>query len=51
MCAGVAEFQTYLMHYDSRNTSATETVDFGSILVRVKPKTLKIGIHTFPALR
>ena len=51
MCAGVAEFQTYLMHSDSRNTSATETVESGLIPGRVKPKTLKIGIHTFPALR
>ena len=29
--------------------SATETVDFGSIPELVKPKTLKIGIHSFPA--
>ena len=29
--------------------SATETVDSGSIPSRVKPKTGKIGIHTFPA--
>ena len=28
---------------------ATETIDAGSILVRVKPKTRKIGIHCFPA--
>ena len=28
--------------------SATETVDSGSILGRVKPKTVKIGIHSFP---
>ena len=29
--------------------SATETVDSGSIPGRVIPKTLKIGIHSFPA--
>ena len=29
--------------------SATETVDLGSIPGRVKPKTIKIGIHSFPA--
>ena len=29
--------------------SATEAVDSGSIPGRVKPKTLKIGIHGFPA--
>ena len=29
--------------------SATETVDSGSIPGRVKPKTIKIGIHSFPA--
>ena len=29
--------------------SATETIDAGSIPVRVKPKTRKIGIHSFPA--
>ena len=29
--------------------SATETVDSGSISSRVKPKTTKIGIHSFPA--
>ena len=27
--------------------SATETVDLSSIPSRVKPKTLKIGIHSF----
>ena len=31
--------------------SATETVDLGSIPGRVKPKTIKIGIHSFPAWR
>ena len=31
--------------------SATETVDSGSIPGRVKPKTIKIGIHSFPAWR
>ena len=29
--------------------SATEAVDLGSIPGRVKPKTIKIGIHSFPA--
>ena len=29
--------------------SATETVDLGSIPSRVKLKTAKIGIHSFPA--
>ena len=29
--------------------SATKTVDLGSIPGRVKPKTIKIGIHSFPA--
>ena len=29
--------------------SATEAVDSGSIRGRVKPKTIKIGIHSFPA--
>ena len=29
--------------------SATETVDLGSIPGRVKPRTIKIGIHSFPA--
>ena len=28
---------------------ATETIDAGSSPVRVKPKTRKIGIHSFPA--
>ena len=28
---------------------ATEAVDAGSIPGRVKPKTIKIGIHSFPA--
>ena len=31
--------------------SATEAVDSGSIPGRVKPKTIKIGIHSFPAWR
>ena len=31
--------------------SATETVDSGSIPGRMKPKTIKIGIHSFPARR
>ena len=29
--------------------SATEAGDSGSIPGRVKPKTIKIGIHSFPA--
>ena len=29
--------------------SSTEAVDTGSIPGRVKPKTIKIGIHSFPA--
>ena len=29
--------------------SATEAVDLGSIPGRVKPKTLKVSIHIFPA--
>ena len=29
--------------------SATEAVNTGSIPGRVKPKTIKIGIHSFPA--
>ena len=29
--------------------SAPEAVDSGSIPGRVKPKTIKIGIHSFPA--
>ena len=28
---------------------ATETLEVGSIAGRVKPKTIKIGIHGFPA--
>ena len=28
---------------------ATEAVESGSIPGRVKPKTIKIGIHSFPA--
>ena len=31
--------------------SATEAVDSGLIPGRVKPKTIKIGIHSFPAWR
>ena len=31
--------------------SVTEAVDKGSIPGRVKPKTIKIGIHSFPAWR
>ena len=29
--------------------SASETVELGSIPGRVKPKTIKIGVHSFPA--
>ena len=29
--------------------SATEAIDSGSIPGQVKPKTIKIGIHSFPA--
>ena len=29
--------------------STTEAVDLGSIPCRVKPKTIKIGVHSFPA--
>ena len=29
--------------------SATETDNLGSIPGRVKPKTIKLGIHSFPA--
>ena len=29
--------------------SATDAVDWGSIPGRVKPKTIKIGIHSSPA--
>ena len=28
--------------------SSTETAELGSILDRVKPKTIKIGFHSFP---
>ena len=31
--------------------SGTEAVDSGSVPGRVKPKTIKIGIHSFPACR
>ena len=31
--------------------SVTEAVDTGSIPGLVKPKTIKIGIHSFPASR
>ena len=33
----------------SDRASATEAADSGSISGRVKPKTIKIGIHSFPA--
>ena len=29
--------------------SATETIDLGLVLSQFKPKTIKIGIHSFPA--
>ena len=32
-------------------TPVTKTVDSGSISGRAKPKTIKIGIHSFPARR
>ena len=32
-------------------TSATDAVDSGSIPGRVLPKTIKIGVHSFPAWR
>ena len=31
--------------------SATEAVESGSIPDRVKPKTIKIGVHSYPAWR
>ena len=31
-----------------RSSWAPETIDRGSIPDRVKPKTIKIGIHSFP---
>ena len=34
-----------------RNASATEEADSGSIPDRAKPKTTKIGTHSFPAWR
>ena len=34
-----------------RAPAAAEPVDSDSIPGRVKPKTLKIGIHSFPAAR
>ena len=33
----------------SARLGPTEVVDLGSILGLVKPKTIKIGIHSFPA--
>ena len=44
---GFADFQPISGRVDK--ASATETVDLGSIPSRVKPKTIKIGIHSFPA--
>ena len=35
----------------SGRASVTETVDLGSISGRVKPKTIKNGIHSVPARR
>ena len=42
---------TQLKHNSGRvdRASASEAVDTGSIPGRVKPKTIKIGIHSFPA--
>ena len=55
-CSEVAAFlQTAGAHHISNGrvdrASATEAVDTGSIPGRVKPKTIKIGIHSFPAWR
>ena len=41
----------YTDQWSSGWASATEAVDSGSIPGRVKPKTIKIGIHSFPAWR
>ena len=43
--------KSLLEPFDSQmdGASATETVDSGSIPGIVKPKTLNIGIHGFPA--
>ena len=32
-----------------KSASATETIDLDSIPGQVKPKTIKIGIHSYPA--
>ena len=43
--------RTFPLEASSRvdRASATEAVDPGSISGRVKSKTMKIGIHSFPA--
>ena len=53
-CSEVAAFlQTAGAHHISNGrvdrASATEAVDMDSIPGRVKPKTIKIGIYSFPA--
>ena len=42
-------FQSFHAGDQVDRASATETVDSGSIPGRVKPKTIKIGIHSFLA--
>ena len=44
-----AEISTVTVSGRVDKASATETVTSGSIPDRVKPKTMKIGIHSFPA--
>ena len=50
----LTNFKLYIDHYKLISgrvdrASATEAVDSGSIPGLVKPKTIKIGIHSFPA--
>ena len=40
-----------LLTKKATGASSTETVDSGSIPGQVIPKTIKIGIHSFPAWR
>ena len=40
-----------IVQWISGRVSATEAVDPGSIPCRVKPKTIKIGIQSFPVSR
>ena len=40
-----------MYQWSSDRASATETVDLAAIPGRVKPNTIKIGIHSFPARR